>query len=78
MRCYVHGIRLLDANGEVLFESVAYRSKQGEWHYSKLGKRHGLVGLHGYIYGESLCNIGVITARLDDCVHPSDTREEIE
>ena len=63
----MHGIQFLDENNEIMFESVAYRSNKGDWHYCKLSKRHGLVGIHGYIYGENFCNIGLITARLVDC-----------
>ena len=63
-RNYYHGIRLLNGKGDKIFESIAYKAIDSEWHYVKLPKQEVLVGLHGYLYGEHLCNLGLITSRI--------------
>ena len=67
-RNYYHGIRFLNGKGEKIFESVAYKATDSEWHYVKLSKGDVLVGLHGYIYGDILCNLGLITSKMSERV----------
>ena len=37
-RNYYHGIRFLNGKGDKIFESIAYKAVDGEWHYHKLSK----------------------------------------
>ena len=59
----------------MLFESIAYKATESQWTYVKIAKGETLVGLHGYLYGDILCNVGIITYKIPETVRQKQTTD---
>jgi len=62
-----------------LFEAVAYKATDGDWHYYDILDEETLVGFYGYVFGETIYNVGVIACdklKLSYDVKGKEDREE--